>query len=86
MMFASAHSFADNALATGMLVAVPNPNPYPNASELEACIEMALNQAKSEGLYGAATTPFLLQSIETNRRVVSRKQCGSCQKQCGNSY
>ncbi len=64
MMFASAHSFGNNNPQTGTLVAVPNPEPYSNALELEACIEEALAQAERDGLYGAATTPFLLQSIE----------------------
>ena len=51
-------------LQTGIVVAVPNPEPYADPAALETCIQKALASAAQAGVSGPATTPFLLASVE----------------------
>ena len=49
-------------LDSGVLVAVPNPNPA-EGEKVEAAITAALKEADQKGVKGAATTPYLLLRI-----------------------
>ena len=51
-------------LANGCVVAVPNPAPA-RGEEIKKAIDSALEEARAKGISGAAMTPFLLASIET---------------------
>lgn len=51
-------------LMNGMVVAVPNPNPYSDPAVLEQCIQTALSNAEKEGVSGAAITPYILAKVE----------------------
>lgn len=48
---------------TGVVVAVPNPDPA-GTEKMQYAIEFALARAESEGVRGAATTPYLLKRVE----------------------
>jgi pseudouridine-5'-phosphate glycosidase len=50
-------------LGAGVLVAVPNPEPA-SAERIQSAINHALAGAKSEGIKGAAVTPYLLNKIQ----------------------
>lgn len=63
MVLSASHSFGE-PMSTGMVVAVPNPEPYQDASALELCIQQALAQADEDCVKGAAITPYILGAIE----------------------
>ena len=63
MVLAASHCF-NKPFESGMVCAVPNPAPYDDAAGLERCILQALSQADSEGVKGAAITPYILAAIE----------------------
>jgi pseudouridine-5'-phosphate glycosidase len=64
MVLAGSHAFGESTpLETGMVVAVPNPMPYPDAQGLEECIKNALTNADKDGIEGAAITPYILGAI-----------------------
>jgi pseudouridine-5'-phosphate glycosidase len=55
------------ALGLGSGVVLSNPVPEPDAlprAEVDGWIELALNEARVQGIRGKATTPFLLQRIK----------------------
>lgn len=62
------------------MVAVPNPSPMKGGARVEAAIQLALEEARRQGLAGRDVTPFILsrvnedtggESLESNITLVS---------------
>ena len=56
-------SFDGLALRTGVVVAVPNPEPAADAAAVDAAVATALREADAAGVAGKAVTPFLLKRV-----------------------
>jgi pseudouridylate synthase / pseudouridine kinase len=57
------HSIDQLGLQQGIVVAVPNPEPFQNSDELNKCIDQALTDAVQDNIQGPKITPYLLAAV-----------------------